>query len=228
MFRNFSLVKSGRSHRSARNLFVVGLLTGIASVPLSVALPVASAQAASPQVASEFMKSFGDKLVKIINSDASKETKQQQIAPLLFENVDVDSIGRYCLGRYWNTATPAQRTRFLELFHQVLLNAVGGKIGDFKGVSFSIGNTTTDAEGNSIVETIVNRPAQPQASVHWIISTASGRPRVIDLIGEGASLRLTQRNDYSSYIAHNGGSVENLLNALQRQINRQMHPQQEQ
>ncbi|QNT78214.1 MlaC/ttg2D family ABC transporter substrate-binding protein [Entomobacter blattae] len=223
---------AGYAKKAARfagcNLAAFTFLAGAAPA-IGTLLPTSHALAAiSPQQASQFMQEFGNKLLTVINSDEPLSQKQARMAPLLFSNVDVDAIGRYCLGRYWNVATPEQRTRFLKLFHQVLLNAVNGKIGDFKGVNFTIGKVSSNADGDTVVETVVIRPGQPQASVHWIISSESGRPQVIDLIGEGASLRLTQRNDYSSYIAHNGNNVENLLGAMQRQIERNAHPAGEQ
>lgn len=51
--------------------------------------------------------------------------------------------------------------------------------------------------------------------MQWIVNNS---PKVVDVIGEGASLRLTQRQDYSSYIARNGGNVDALISALKRQI----------
>ena len=40
---------------------------------------------------------------------------------------------------------------------------------------------------------------------------------IVDVIAEGTSLRLTQRSDYSSYLSHNGNSIDSLLSAMKRQ-----------
>ncbi|AHI26847.1 MlaC/ttg2D family ABC transporter substrate-binding protein [Komagataeibacter swingsii] len=184
----------------------------------AAAMPVASAWAvdASAQARS-FVTMFGNKLVGVVNSDIPLEKKKQDILPLLEQYVDVDAIGRYCLGRYWRTATPEQQARYIKLFHQVLVNAITDKIGDYRGVTFVVGSSTPAGE-DAAVSTVINRPGQPGADTQWIISTTSGSPKVVDVVGEGASLRLTQRQDYGSFIARNGGNVDALLHALDKQI----------
>ena len=45
----------------------------------------------------------------------------------------------------------------------------------------------------------------------------SGGPKIIDVIAEGMSMRLTQRSDYASFLTRNNGNVGALILALQRQ-----------
>jgi phospholipid transport system substrate-binding protein len=68
------------------------------------------------------------------------------------------------------------------------------------------------------VRTTLNRPGAPPARVDWIVSSASGSPKIIDLLAEGTSLRLTQRSDYSSFLVNHGNSVQELIAALRRQV----------
>ncbi|NHN89151.1 MlaC/ttg2D family ABC transporter substrate-binding protein [Acetobacter conturbans] len=181
---------------------------------LSVAQPAAAAESASA-----FVHQLGDRLVAIVNSDLPAAQKKEKVLPILQQDVDVDAIGRFCLGRYWRVATPEQQAEYLKLFHQVLANAITDKLGDYRGVSFTIGGTTPKGEDQS-VDAILHRPQQPDANMEWIVNESSGAPKVVDVIGEGASLRLTQRQDYASYIQRNGGQVSTLLTALQHQIER--------
>ena len=190
----------------------------LALLATCAATPVASAWAVDALTqARSFVSMFGNKLVGIVNSDMPLEKKKQDILPLLNQYVDVDAIGRYCLGRYWRIATPEQQARYIKLFHEVLVNAITDKIGDYRGVTFVVG-TSAPSGDDTAVSTVINRPGQPGADTQWIISTASGSPKVVDVVGEGASLRLTQRQDYSSFIARNSGNVDALLHALDKQI----------
>lgn len=190
----------------------------LALLATCAATPVASAWAVDALTqARSFVSMFGNKLVGIVNSDMPLEKKKQDILPLLNQYVDVDAIGRYCLGRYWRIATPEQQARYIKLFHEVLVNAITDKIGDYRGVTFVVG-TSAPSGDDTAVSTVINRPGQPGADTQWIISSASGSPKVVDVVGEGASLRLTQRQDYSSFIARNSGNVDALLHALDKQI----------
>lgn len=163
-----------------------------------------------------FVTAFGGKLIGIINSDKSLTEKRQEVLPLLQDNVDIATIGKFCLGRYWRSATPEQQAEYLKLFHQVLVNAVTDKIGDYKGVSFRVTGATNTPNGE-LVSAQIMRPGQPTADMGLLIAKDGGM-KIVDMIGEGTSLRLTQRQDYSSYLARNGGNVATLISALERQL----------
>ena len=64
---------------------------------------------------------------------------------------------------------------------------------------------------------VVNRPNNPPAKVDWVISMGSGGPKIVDVVAEGTSLRLTQRSDYASYITRNGNNVQALIDAMKQQ-----------
>ena len=167
-----------------------------------------------------FVRRLSERLVAVINGSGSLAEKRQQILPLVDQNVDVDGIARFCLGRYWRTATPEQQQKFVELFHHVLLNSIAGKLGDYQGVQIATGSSSPRGQGMTAVSTTIDRPGQPQTSVQWVIGHATGTPKVADIIGEGVSLSITQRGDYSSYLQRNGNNVDALLRAMERQAAR--------
>ena len=192
-------------------------LAGLLAAGVAVLASPTSGAVAAESVSSGFVRQLSEKLIAIINSPSSLAEKRQQILPLIDENVDVNGIGRFCLGRYWRMATPDQQQRFLQLFHRVLLNAITGKLGEYQGVRFDIGASAPRGPGQTMVSTTIYRPGQPQTNVQWVIAQVAGTPRVIDVIGEGVSLSITQRGDYSSYLQRNGNNIGVLLSAMQRQ-----------
>nr|WP_239478746.1 ABC transporter substrate-binding protein [Lichenicola cladoniae] len=202
---------------------LAALVPATASVGALVLAPVglvaltSGAQAQAPAAA--FVQGLTSRLTAVVNGSGSTADKKAAILPMLSQDVDVDAIGRFCLGRFWRTATPSQQQRYLTLFHQVLVNSITGKLGDYKGVSITTGSATVQ-DGKSTVPTVITRPGQPTANVQWMVSSESGSPKVVDIVAEGVSLSLTQRSDYASYLAHNGNNVDALLNALSRQVSR--------
>ncbi len=200
-----------RLHRPEfrRRIFMGGALL----LGLLAARPAAAQQA----VADSFVKNFADRLVAVVNGPGSQAAKQQALAPLIDQSVDVPTVARFCLGRFWNSATPAQQTAYTQLFHQVLLNNISGHLGDYQGVSYSM--TGSHAQGDdTLVGTLINRPNAPAANVQWVVRTSGGAPKVLDVVAEGTSLRLTQRQDYASYLSHHGSDLDALIAALRRQL----------
>ncbi len=166
--------------------------------------------------ATGFVVQLGNALVAIVNGPGSYEDKKRRLGPLIEEAVDVDGIARFCLGRFWRTASPAQQQQYSQLFHSVLLNNITGKLGQFQGVTFNATNTT-QREGETLVGTTIRRPNQQPNNVQWVVSQATGRPKIIDVIAEGTSLRLTQRSDYSAYLSRNNNDVSALITAMRQQ-----------
>ena len=179
--------------------------------------PIAAAHAQASDAA--FVQTLGNKLTTIVNGSGSIAEKKAAVLPMLSQDVDVDAIGRFCMGRFWRLATPAQQQQYLTLFHQVLVNSITSKLGDYRGVSIAVGQATAE-DGDSLVPTVITRPGQPVANVQWKVSDASGEPKVVDIVAEGVSLSLTQRSDYASYLAHNGNRIQALIDALTRQVSR--------
>ncbi|HQT77300.1 MAG TPA: ABC transporter substrate-binding protein [Rhodopila sp.] len=182
-----------------------------------VALAARPGFAQSAEKAAAFVKSTGDKLVAIVNGPGSAEQKRAAMSRVINTAVDVDGVGRFCLGRYWRQATPQQQKEYLRLFHEVLVTNITAKLGEYQGVSFVMGRSHMQDE-NAVVSTTVNRPNNPPTAVDWVIADPNANPRIVDVVAEGTSLRLTQRSDYASYLVHNNNSVEALITAMKNQI----------
>jgi phospholipid transport system substrate-binding protein len=192
-------------------------LTGAASMLALLGPALASpALAQSAQQATAFVKSTGDALVAVVNGSASLPDKRRQLRQVIDSNVDVDEIARFCLGRFWRQATPDQQRQYMSLFHEVLLNNIAAKLGEYQGVRFVMGRAQ-EREDTDVVGTTVERPNNPPTQVDWIVSTATGHPKIIDVVAEGTSLRLTQRSDYASYLSRNGNNVNALIDAMRQQ-----------
>ena len=183
---------------------------------VSALLPL-SVRAQGTDKASAFVKSTGDRLVAIVNGPGAAGTKRAAMTQILNTDVDVDGIGRFCLGRFWRTATPEQQKQYLALFHEVLVTNITAKLGEYQGVTFTMGRSRPQDE-EAVVSTTVVRPNNAPTAVDWIIASPSADPKIIDVVAEGTSLRLTQRQDYASYLAHNNSNVDALIAAMKNQV----------
>jgi phospholipid transport system substrate-binding protein len=198
-----------------RRTFLV--LTAATLVPSAgwLARP-AHAQSAA-QHATTFVRDVGDQLVAVVNGTQPDVQKRAQLTRIIDGAVDVDGVARFCLGRFWRNASSQQQQNYTSLFHQVLVNNITSKLGEYRGVSFIMGKANMRDE-NAVVSTVVNRPNNPPTNVDWIVSNPTGGPKIIDVVAEGTSLRLTQRQDYASYLSHNNDNIDALINAMRQQV----------
>lgn len=200
------------------------LLSGNAITGSNVVIPSAMAQGKTYTNAElhDWLESAGEEMVSVINSNLSKKEQKAKFPPIIDKYVDVNSIAKFCLGRFWRIATPEQRIEYTKLFHQVLINSITDRLGEYKGISFTMGRVLSEQDNRTSIEITLNRPKQPPAMIQWIISTESGSPKVVDIVAENASIAVTERSDYTSFITRNGSSVAALISSLKKQIAR--HP----
>lgn len=197
-----------------RSLLALGAASLLTAAPLRAHAEGAAAVDAAQATA--LVRALGEQLVAVVNGPGTAPEKQARIAPLLERDVDVDGIARFCLGRFRRAATPSQQQAYEQAFHRVLINSIMGHIGEFKGVGFAM-TQTVQREGATLVGTRITRPNQEPALVQWVVDAVDGQPKIVDVSVEGASLRLTQRSDYGSYLQQHGGNLDALIAAMRRQ-----------
>jgi phospholipid transport system substrate-binding protein len=193
-----------------RRHLMAGLLLAGADFPLHPAF------AQTVEKASAFVQQTGDKLVAIVNGSAAAPDKRRAITQILDAAVDVDGIGRFCLGRFWRAASPDQQKRYLAAFHEVLVTNISSKLGEYRGVKLTVQHGRQQ-DDTAIVTTVVDRPNNPPTAVDWVIEQPAAAPKIVDVIAEGTSLRLTQRQDYASYLTRNANNIDALISAMKQQ-----------
>lgn len=185
----------------------------LAALHLAAPYPAAAAVDAGM-----FISNLLRDLAGVVNGSGQPRDKHVALAKIVDDTVDATGVARFCLGRFWRVATPAQQRDYLEVFHGILVNSVSGRIGQYQGVSFTIGQTAPH-DGDFLVTSMLTRPNNAANKVDWLVSVASGSPKIIDLIAEGVSLRLTERSDYVSFLTRNGDNVQALIEALRQRLN---------
>jgi phospholipid transport system substrate-binding protein len=190
----------------------------LAALGLAGFARAAAAQQMDPGRATGFIQSTGQELVAAINAEGSVAQRRDRVGAILRRAVDVEGVGRFILGRWWRTATPAQQQEYLQLFEQVLIRNLSSRFGEYQGLTFSLGRSQARTEEDVLVNTVVERAGTPPFGLDWRVAEVNGQPKVVDVIAEGTSLRLTTRSEYSSVVSRGGGDVAALLSAMQRQI----------
>jgi len=193
----------------------------IAALPAVFVLPAFLSWRAWASPADEravaFIKATGEKLVAAINATGPTEQRHQELAGIIDANVDVNGVARFCLGRFWRTAMPVQQQQYLKLFRDMLVANISAKLGGYRGVTFTVG-ATQGRDAGEMVSTVVQRPNNPPANIQWVVANAATNSKIIDVIAEGTSLRITQRDDYASFLSQHDEKIDALLDEMRHQL----------
>lgn len=195
---------------------------GLLGAALLLSAGVAGRQAAAQTDigrASAFIQTTGQQLVAAINDQGHDlATRRQRVSAVLRQAVDIDGVGRFIIGRWWRNASPQEQQDYIKLFEETLIRNLSARFGEYQGVRFSLGRTQQRTEDDVLVNTVIERPNSAPFSLDWRVGDINGQPKIVDVIAEGTSLRLTQRSEYSSVIQRNNGQISALLQAMRGQI----------
>ena len=196
-----------------RDVFSAGLL-----LPGLFATRGARAEVGADE-ATQFVQATGAELIRLMTGARDADTRRQVLAPFVDRIVDVGGVARFCIGRGWQAASDDQRSTYLRLFRLVLVNSIAGHLGDYEpgAVTIATGRASPRPEG-MLVPTTITRPNNKPVSISWLVSDVDGQPKIVDVMAEGVSLRVTQRSDYAAFLNRNNGQVAALIEALQRQV----------
>jgi phospholipid transport system substrate-binding protein len=191
---------------------LLGSLAGLAIQP-------AQAQQMDIARASTFVNKAGQDLVNAINDQRLNQAQRRdRVAGILRSAIDIEGTGRFILGRYVRQASPAELQDYLKLFDEIIIRNLSARFGEYRGVKFSLGRSQQRTEEDALVSTLVERPNTPAFTLDWRVAEINGQPKVVDVIAEGTSLRLTTRSEYAAVIQRNGGRIAALLDAMRGQI----------
>jgi phospholipid transport system substrate-binding protein len=169
--------------------------------------------------ATAFVDRAGQDLVNAINDPRLNQTQRRdRVASILRNAIDIEGTGRFILGRYVRQASPAELQDYNKLFDEIIIRNLSARFGEYRGVKFSLGRSQQRTEEDALVSTLIERPNNPSFTLDWRVADINGQPKVVDVIAEGTSLRLTTRSEYAAVIQRNSGRVASLLDAMRGQI----------
>jgi len=171
-------------------------------------------------------KSFISELVTeainvLSDKSLSDEKKNNVIALIAKENVDIKALGYYTLGSIRKSLDKSILEQYNNLFEKYFLKSLTSRLSEYSDQKFEV----TGAEQKSANYTIVfskvsGETKSPEIKVNWRVYTKNpSKPLIRDLIVEGLSLAKTQKEEFASILNSNNNDVAKLLDKLKEFIN---------
>lgn len=144
--------------------------------------------------------------------DANRETYRKDLAALqkmidsrFLQHVDVQYASQQVLGAAWRTATPDQRTRFVDGFKQVMLGTYGSALLDFTAENLVIKPFRGDpAATSATVDTEIKRANGAAVAVSFILRKTGDAWKVWDVSIEGIRYVGAFRSDFGPEVSQKG------------------------
>lgn len=200
--------------------FKVFAFVAISAIVLGLNLGTATESRAqsSPQEAARFVEGLGSQAAVLMASSKidGPESRRAALRTLIRESFNLELTSQFVLGKFWNTATPEQRTEFQDLFTEYLLNNYARHIGTYKAETLVVVASTVVGDQDVLVETRVESAEGSTNPVWRVRASDSGQYKIIDVSVDGVSLALTQRREFASVVNRRG--LNGLLNMLREKL----------
>lgn len=123
----------------------------------------------------------------------------------LLPHIDTHLAARLVLGRYWRTASPQQRQRFIDAFYHSMMVNYGGALADFQANMLKVYPTHV-ARGTDFatVRTEVTRSNGSRVAVVYLMHMTPRGWQAFDIHIDGISYIKSYRDDFAAQIRQQG------------------------
>jgi phospholipid transport system substrate-binding protein len=183
--------------------------------------PAASAAAATPASTTTATATAGPGPAEVVQAAAQGMLKDldkdragykrdpakvsQLVDKYLLPHFDTEYSARLVLGKYWRTATPEQRQRFINAFYHSLLSNYGAALADFTADRLKIYPSTVDpAKPIATVRTEVKRDNGDRVAVNYYMHQTPEGWKAWDVVIDGISYVNSYRTDFGAQIEQQG------------------------
>ncbi len=178
------------------------------------------AASAEDSEAGEFVRILGESAVDVLRDKENTTFAEREFAfrNILVEGFHIKTISRFVLGRYWRSATEAQRQAYDDVFVDFIVRVYASRFDSYDGEEFEILQAVdSDIDGDTIVRTHIIRPSGgAPIAVDYRVRVIDGGYRVVDVNVEGISMLHTHRVEFASVINRKG--MDGFLEELRKQV----------
>lgn len=185
---------------------------------LAVGLAVGATAAAAVQPAQELVQQTTDKMLSTLK--AERVTIEQHpsriydlVNQIVLPHFDFERMSSWVLGKYWRTATPAQRQKFTEEFRTLLVRTYGKSLSAYTDNKISYLPSRPSAQDNEVkIRTEVAQPGGLPIPIDYDLYLKGDAWKVYDVTIDGVSLVTNYRTTFANQIRQ--GGLDKLIASL--------------
>ena len=165
----------------------------------------------------KFIENLAHKSLTTLTGDnINVKERRRRFKILLHKNFAVKTIGRWVLGRYWRKAKQPQKDEYFDLFESLTIKTYADRFAKLSGSSLIVKKAISKGSKDTVVYSEFREGKKVAAKINWRLRAKEGQFRIIDVMVEGISMGMTQRDEFASVIRKSGRGVEGLLRELRK------------
>lgn len=187
---------------------------------LVAALPFQAAFAIEQDTAHAHVTGAIDEIVAILSERHEPAVLADKLHALMERKIALNAVSRFVVGPTWRQMSDDQHERFTGAFSRSVARSYARQ---FSGLTVdealareavSVLGTRDAGRKGVLVETVIAVPNQAPIRMDYLVSDRGGSVAIIDVLIEGVSLAVTQRDIIGGMLSERGGSVDRLIEDL--------------
>lgn len=192
-------------------------LLGLAASAAFISTAPAPALALGKAQARAHVNKVAKRLLGIVSAGGSISTQKAAFRRFLLRDVAHRDVARLAIGRPWRFMSASQRNRYVNACVKYLTETYSKRFGEFGGMRFQLGGIVDSSSGEALVDSkLVSANGRRSFDIVWRIIDRGGRPKLLDVYVEEASLLITLKSEFGAILSRNGDDVEALIRQLSR------------
>ena len=171
----------------------------------------------------EFVQQTVDKAAKALDQNLSKELKISKLKVIALNNVDIEGIGLYSLGKHRKNISSQQKNEYLDIFTQYFLKSFSSRLAQYSDPKIRVDSQKKLNEKYTMVSSVlIATEEKPEVKIDWrVITKNKDKPLIIDVVIEGVSLAKVQKEEFNSIIQSNDGDINALFKNLKKFVEKE-------
>ncbi|MEO1017329.1 MAG: ABC transporter substrate-binding protein [Pseudomonadota bacterium] len=188
---------------------------------LIISLDLTATVAAAPEqdAAESFIQELGDQAVSVLEDQSLSVTaRESDLETLLAKGFDMPFLARLALGRDFKSLSADQQSDYEVLFNDYILTTYSRRFSGFHGISLEIVGADAISDDDIVVQSQLMSVNGPPVKVDWRIRERRDQLKIIDVVIEGVSMVITQRQEFQSIVQREG--LDGLMSVLRARSER--------
>jgi phospholipid transport system substrate-binding protein len=189
------------------------MVTALAAVasPLLGRFPV---HAVTPSAAEAFVTEIVDEIISIIQSASQTDNGGAAFLDLFRRVAALPDIGRFTMGVHWRQMNNGQQSAFIDAFERYAVRAYAKRIGEYTGQKLVVLGSSDMGSRGVLVRSVLRQEGAQDLAIEWLVSDRNGKPQVVDIVAEGVSLAIAQREEFAGMVERRGGDYDRFISDL--------------
>jgi len=178
---------------------------------LALGLPGAPAWALSADEATAHVRKAVDDVLALIQAPGDGPSKAEAFRGILERHAAMPQIAKFAAGVTWREMSEAQQAAYSDGFAHYLALTYARRFQEYSGQTVTLGDVVDAGKKGILVKSEVTQSGGTPIVVDWLVSDRPGRTVIADIVIEGVSLLVTQREEIAAMLEKRGGNLDQLI-----------------